>query len=114
MEQPLPGVQYYSFGGSNSTFVNFFFCVAGQSIHIMSTASALLVGMLARIPGVQGTYGGLSELVQGDSAVSLSSSRWTDAFEAPHQDFHLNHMQVLVDTPLQQAVLEIIQSEFTN
>lgn len=109
-DQPLPGVQYYSFGGSNSTFVNFFFCVAGQSIHIMSTASALLIGMLTRIPGVQGMYGGLAELVQGDSAVSLSSSRWPEAFEAPHQDFHLNHMQALVDAPLQQAVLEIIKS----
>ncbi len=109
-EQPLPGVQYYSFGGSNPTFVNFFLSLAGQTFKLLETASPLLVDMLSRIPGIHETYGGLAELSRGDSAVSQTSSRWPDTFQAPHQDLHLNHMQALVDPALQQAVLQIIRA----
>lgn len=109
-EQPLPGVHYYSFGGGNPTFVNFFLGVGGKSWLILSTASAVLVEMLSRIPGIHETYGGLAELSRGDSAVSQTSSHWPDIFQAPHQDFHLNHMQALVDPSLQKAVLQVIQA----
>jgi pimeloyl-ACP methyl ester carboxylesterase len=109
-EQPLPGVQYYGFGGSNPTFVNMFLCIAGQSIHLLSTASTFLVEMIGRTPGIHASYGGLAELDRGDSAVSLTSSHWPDPFGAPHQDFKLNHMQALIDQPLQEAVLQIIRS----
>lgn len=109
-EQPLPGVQYYSFGGSNPTFVNFFLSLAGQTFKLLETASPMLVDMLSRIPAIHDTYGGLAELSKGDSAVSQTSSRWPDPFQAPHQDLHLNHMQALVDPALQQAVLQTIRA----
>lgn len=109
-EQPLPGVQYYSFGGSNPTFVNFFLSLAGQTFKLLETASPLLVDMLSRIPGIHDTYGGLAELSRGDSAVSQTSSRWPDTFQALHQDLHLNHMQALVDPALQQSVLQTIRA----
>lgn len=108
-EQPLAGVQYYGFGGSNPTFVDFFLCVAGQAIHLLGTASTRLVDILgSSIPGIHANYGGLTELSQGDSAVGLVSSHWPDQFAAAHQDFHLNHMQALIDKPLQNAVLVVI------
>ncbi len=109
-EQPLPGVQYYGFGGNNPTVINVFFGVAGQVIHLLATASNQLMALIAHIPGVHDTYGGLTELNGGDSAVGPQSSRWPDAFNAPHQTFGLNHMQVLIDKPLQDAVLQTIRS----
>lgn len=108
-EQPLPGVQYFAFGGSNPTFVNMFVNAMGQSFHIFSTASTLLVEMLGKIGGLNETYGGVAEMSKGDSAVALDRSHWPDAFGAPHQQFHLNHMQALIDKPLQQAVIQLIK-----
>ncbi len=109
-EQPLPGVQYYSFGGNEPTFVNFFLSVMGQSVHVLATASQWLIEALGRIPGVHDEFGGLAEMNQGDSAVSVTSSHWPEAFAAPHADFKINHMQVLIDRPLQEAVLNIIRT----
>jgi pimeloyl-ACP methyl ester carboxylesterase len=109
-EQPLPGVQYYGFGGSQPTFVNMYLCVMGQTIHLLSTSSPTLVGLIAKATPLDDHYDGLAELNKGDSAVALARSHWPDAFGAPHQDFHVNHMQALIDRPLQDAVLHIIQS----
>lgn len=109
-EQPLPGVQYYGFNGSDPTFIHFFLVEAGHAFHLFGTASAILVEQLARIPGVGDRFGGLAELDRGDSAVSPESSRWPDAFGAPHQEFHVNHMQALIDPSLQQAVLDTLRS----
>jgi pimeloyl-ACP methyl ester carboxylesterase len=110
-EQPLPGVEYFSFGGSQPNFVNFFLVVAGQAIKIFGTASAQLIGMLGAVPGVKDTYDGIAELVEGDSAVAIKRSRFPAAFNAPHKDFHLNHMQVLIDNNLQTEVLGLIRTQ---
>ncbi|NWJ95400.1 MAG: hypothetical protein HXX20_06405 [Chloroflexi bacterium] len=109
-EQPLAGVQYFSFGGSNPTFVNMFICIAGQSIHLLGISSPFLVDLLGKVPEIVANYGGLAELDHGDSAVSLTSSHWPSPYMASHQDFHLNHMQALIDLPLEEAVLEIIRN----
>jgi pimeloyl-ACP methyl ester carboxylesterase len=109
-EQPLPGVQYYGFGGSQPTFVNMYICTMGQAIHLLATASPLLVTIIAKATKLEDTYDGLKELDQGDSAVALARSHWPDQFSAPHQDLKVNHMQALIDRPLQDAVLRIIQS----
>jgi hypothetical protein len=108
-EQPIPGVLYYSFGGANPTFVDFFASFAGQTIRLLATASPVLVELLANIPGVRDNYGGLAEIDKGDSAVAMSSSTWPEAFSAQHQVYHLNHMQALVDKSLQETVLGIVQ-----
>ncbi len=107
-EQPIEGVKYYGFGGTQPTFVNLFFVVAGQVVHLLGTASGLLVEMLSKIPGIHDNYGGIGELVGGDSAVSLASSVWPEQFAATHKELHLNHMQALIDGELQNNVLDII------
>ncbi len=109
-EQPLPGVQYYGFAGSRPAFIQFFLCEFGHTVHLLETASPWLVEQIAKIPGIGGNFGGLEELAQGDSAVGLSRSQWPAAFGAPHQVFPVNHMQALVDSPLQNAVLETIRA----
>ncbi len=55
-----------------------------------------------------GTFGGLAELGHGDSAVSLTSSHWPEAFGAEHRIVAVNHMQALVDSSLQQAVRRLL------
>jgi len=57
---------------------------------------------------VVGTFGGLAELGHGDSAVSLTSSHWPEAFGAEHRIVAVNHMQALVDSSLQQAVRRLL------
>jgi len=108
-EQPLPGVRYYGFGGTNPTFVHFYLSEMGHTVHLLGTASAFLVEQLARMPGVGERFGGLTELDKGDSAVGPTSSTWPDAFGAPHQTFAVNHMQALIDPALQQATLVAIR-----
>lgn len=109
-EQPLPGVQYYGFGGSQPTFVNMYICTMGQAIPLLATASPLLITILSKAANLDDHYGGLKELDQGDSAVALARSHWPDPFGATHQDIKVNHMQALIARPLQDAVLRIIQS----
>jgi len=108
-EQPLPGVRYYGFGGTNPTFIDFYLCEMGHTVPLLGTASAFLVEQLARMPGVGERFGGLAELSTGDSAVGPASSTWPDAFNAPHQTFTVNHMQALIDPALQQATLVAIR-----
>lgn len=108
-EQPLPGVQYYGFGGTNPTFVHFYLREMGHTVHLLETASGFLVEQIARIPGVGERFGGLAELSIGDSAVAPESSKWPDAFGAPHQTFAVNHMQALIDPSLQQATLQALR-----
>ncbi len=109
-EGPLPGVRYAGFGGTDPTFIHYYLCEAGQTIHLLATAGAFLVEQLARLPGIADTFGGLAELSAGDSAVGASRSRWPDAFGASHQDFPINHMGALVDLTLRTTVLEAIQT----
>jgi hypothetical protein len=109
-EQPLPGVRYYGFGGTNPAFIRFFLCEAARAIPLLTTASAFLVEQLARLPGVRDQFGGLAELDRGDSAVAPDSSRWPDAFGAPQQMVAVNHMQALIDGGLQRAVLDLLRS----
>jgi pimeloyl-ACP methyl ester carboxylesterase len=109
-EQPVAGVQYYGFGGSNPTFIDFYLREIGQTFPLLGVAGRLIVEQLARIPDVQDRYGGLEEMDQGDSSVGLSRSQWPEAFNAPHQVFHVNHMQALIDPSLQQAVLETLRA----
>ncbi len=108
-EQPLPGVRYYGFGGTNPAFIHFYLCEMGHTVHLLETASGFLVEQLARIPGVGDRFGGLAELSVGDSAVGPESSIWPDAFGAPHQTFAVNHMQALIDPSLQQATLQALR-----
>jgi pimeloyl-ACP methyl ester carboxylesterase len=107
-EGPLPGVRYIGFGGTDPTFIHYYLCEAGQTVHLLATASAFLVEQLARLPGVADTFGGLAELGAGDSAVGAISSQWPEAFAAPHQTFPTNHMGALIDPVLQRAVLQAI------
>ncbi len=109
-EQPLPGVQYYSFGGAQPKFVVVFVGVVNQVLRVLDVSGGFLLGELFKLPQIQTLYGGLAELEKGDSAVSLVSSHWPDGFQAAHQDFPINHMQALVHQPLQNAVLQIIKS----
>ena len=109
-ESALPGVRYVGFGGTDPTFIHYYLCEAGQTVHLLATASAFLVGQIARLPGVDARFGGLAELGAGDSAVGAVSSHWPDAFGASHQTFPVNHMGALVDPALQQAVLQAIQA----
>ena len=108
-EQPLAGVTYHGFSGTDPTFLNLFLCEMGQTFHLMGVSSPPLIQMLSRIPGVLQGYGNLAEIDKGDSAVSLTSSYWPTAFGASHQEFNLNHMQALVDPPLQGAVLPLLK-----
>jgi hypothetical protein len=108
-EQPLPGVQYWGFGGSNPVFTSFYLAGLGQSFYLMSAVGSFLIEQIGRIPGIAQAYGGLAEMSKGDSAVGLASSRWPDAFRATHQDVEVNHMQALIDPTLQSAVLEVIR-----
>jgi len=109
-EQPLAGVQYFSFGGGQPKFVVVFVGIASQVLHLLDVSGGFLLGELFKQPQIQSLYGGLAELEKGDSAVSLVSSHWPDGFQAAHQDFPINHMQALVHQPLQNAVLQIIKS----
>lgn len=109
-EQPISGVQYHAFGGSNPTFVTFYLCAAGRAFPLVSTMSAFLVEQIARIPGIAERFGRLEELDEGDSAVGLTSSHWPDAFGAPHQVAHVNHMQALIAPALQEAVRDIMRA----
>jgi pimeloyl-ACP methyl ester carboxylesterase len=109
-EQPIPGVQYFGFGGSNPTFVDYYLRELGQVLPLLGVASSFIVDQLKRLPEVQERYGGLEELEQGDSSVGLSRSQWPEAFNAPHQVFPVNHMQALVDGSLQQAALETLRA----
>jgi|GEM_PF-2237732 len=109
-EQALPGVQYYGFGGFNPTFVNVYLCFLGQAVQLIATASPMLVGMLAKVAGVKSNYGGLAELELGDSAVALTSSVWPDQFNGPNKNFRINHMQALIDRPMQDAALQLIKA----
>jgi hypothetical protein len=109
-EAPLPGVRYVGFGGTDPTFIHYYLCEAGQTVHLLATASAFLIEQLARLPGVAATFGGLAELSTGDSAVGAASSHWPEVFGASHQDFPNNHMGALIDRALQQAVLQTIAS----
>ncbi len=109
-EQPIPGVQYYSFGGSNPVFMDVFLCVMGQALHLIGSISPLLVSLISKGTSFDDKYGGMKELHNGDSAVSLESSHWPAPFGAQHQDYKVNHMQALIDRPLQDAVLRAIQS----
>jgi len=109
-EGALPGVCYTGFGGSDPTFIHYYLCEAIQTVHLLATASAFLVEQLARPPGVADTFGGLAELSAGDSAVGAASSRWPEAFGAPHQDLPVNHRGALVDPTLRDAVLQVIRS----
>ena len=108
-EQPLPNVQYHSFGGSNPVFVKFYVSELGHAVYLVSAVGSFLVERLAQLPGVASAYGGLAELLQGDSAVGLASSHWPDGFSGQHQELHYNHMQALVDPAVQQAVLPLLQ-----
>lgn len=107
-EEPLPGVEYHGFGGSQPNFVNFFLLIAGQAFKIFGTASSVLIDLLGKIPGVHETYDGLGELIDGDSAVAVKRSYWPAAFKATHQNVHLNHMQILIDINLQNEVMKLI------
>jgi hypothetical protein len=109
-ELPLPGVQYFGFGGSNPTFIHFYLREAGHVVHLLATVGPFLVEQLARIPGVRERFGGLEEVDQGDSSVGLSRSQWPEPFGAPHQIFPVNHMQALIDPSLQQAVLDTLRA----
>ena len=113
-EGPLPGVRYASFGGTDPTFIHYYLVAAGRAVHLLATASAFLVGQLARLPGVEDAFGGLAELAGGDSAVGPESSKWPEAFGAPHQTVPLNHMRALIDPTLQQAVLHTLRPERTE
>lgn len=109
-EEPLPGVRYYSFGGSNPAFVRFYLGEAGQRL-VLPEVSPLLVAELSRLPEVAARYGGLAELSQGDSAVALARSSWPASFGVGnyHQVIFLNHMQALVAPALQTAVLALLR-----
>jgi triacylglycerol esterase/lipase EstA (alpha/beta hydrolase family) len=109
-EQPWPGVQYYSFGGSQPKFVAVYVGIAGQVLHLLDVMGGFLLDRLLEQPEIQQLYGGLAELEKGDSAVSLVSSHWPANFQATHQDFPINHMQALIHQPLQNEVLQIIKS----
>jgi pimeloyl-ACP methyl ester carboxylesterase len=109
-ELPLPGVQYYSFAGSNPVFVKFYLSGLGQAFYLMGAVGSFLVERIAMLPGVSSTYGGLAELIKGDSAVGVTSSRWPDAFKAQHQELPINHMEALISPALQSAVLQLIRS----
>ncbi len=108
-EQPLPNVQYWSFGGSNPVFTSFYLSGLGQTFYLMSAIGTFLIEQIGRIPGIAQAYGGLAEMSKGDSAVGLASSRWPDAFRATHQDVEVNHMQALIDPTLQRAVLDALR-----
>jgi len=43
-EEALPGVRYVGFGGTDPTFVHYYLCEAGQTVHLLATASAFIVG----------------------------------------------------------------------
>ncbi|MBA3948026.1 MAG: hypothetical protein H0X37_26185 [Herpetosiphonaceae bacterium] len=108
-EQPLPGVQYIGYGGSNPIFVKFYLNVVHWTPPGIPTASPTIVDQLTRaIPNVATKYGNLAELALGDSAVSLGSSQWPAQFNATYQSLPFNHMQALINTNLQQAVLDAI------
>lgn len=109
-EGPLPGVRYAGFGGTDPTFIHYYLCEAGRTVHLLATASAFLVEQLARLPQVADTFGGLAELSGGDSAVGAASSHWPDAFGASHQTFPTNHMGALIDPALQQAVIQAMRA----
>lgn len=109
-EQPLPGVQYFSFAGTNPVFVKFYLSGLGQVFYLMGAVGSFLVERIAMLPGVGTTYGGLAELIKGDSAVSMTSSHWPDAFRAQHQELPINHMEALIAPVLQAAVLKLIRA----
>lgn len=109
-EASLPGVRYASFGGTDPTFIHFYLIAAGRAFHLLATASAFLVGQLARLPGVAERFGGLTELAAGDSAVGPESSKWPETFGAAHQTIPINHMRALIDPALQRAVLDTLRA----
>jgi pimeloyl-ACP methyl ester carboxylesterase len=108
-DAPLPGVTYHGYGGSSPGIVSLYLSGAGHTLRLLKVSSPELIGLLdGCIPALQAEYGGLAELDQGDSAVSLASSRWPEAFGASYQVFPINHMQALIDGPLQAAVISLI------
>jgi pimeloyl-ACP methyl ester carboxylesterase len=109
-ERPLPNVRYFGIGGSNPVFVNFYLSGLGQAFYLMAAVGSFLLERLALLPGISTNYGGLAEMIRGDSAVSVTSSMWPSVFGAQHQEFKINHMQALIDPDLQRAVHQIIRS----
>lgn len=109
-EQPFPGVEYHGFGGSNPIFLNLYLCLLNQTLPILGVVNAALLQSLSKVPEIASRYGGLAELDKGDSAVSITSSRWPSSFSASQQLFPVNHMQALLDPTLQKSVLPLLQS----
>ena len=108
-EQPLPGVRYYSFGGTYPTFINLYIGIANQHFLLMPTASGKLIELIDHsIPPLRHDLDGLAELVAGDSSVAAARSLWPAAFNAPHTGLSYNHMQALVHQPLQTTVLDAV------
>ena len=108
-EEPLPNVTYTGFGGSAPGVVSLYAKPLGHALKLLTLASAPLTELFDRtIPLARSQYGGLAELDQGDSAVSLASSHWPDSFAASWQQLPLNHMQALVDPSLQRAVVSVL------
>jgi pimeloyl-ACP methyl ester carboxylesterase len=110
-ENPLPGVEYYSFGGTNPKFVNLFLCIHNQPYKLLSVSSVEIIKLLDRcIPGLIRNYDGVEELIKGDSAVAEARSHWPPEFNGLHQTFSINHPEALINGDLQQATLKIILS----
>jgi len=111
-ETALEGVAYHGFGGASPGITSLYLNGAGRLLRLLTISSPRLIEIFDEgVPDLRAGYGGLAELDQGDSAVSLASSHWPDAFGATHQVFPINHMQALIDAPLQTAVIELISSE---
>lgn len=108
-EAPLPGVTYHGFGGSSPGVVSLYLNGADRLLRLLTVSSPELIALVdSCVPAARAQYGGLAELDQGDSAVSLVSSHWPDTFGASHQVFPINHMQALIDSPLQAAVIGLV------
>jgi pimeloyl-ACP methyl ester carboxylesterase len=109
-EQPLPGVQYFGFTGTNPTFVKLFLCELGKVINILEVSSLHLLEVIGKVADSHQSYGDFKEMSEGDSAVAINSANWPPQFNAPQQSFHINHMQALIDSGLQNTVLGILKS----
>ena len=116
-EQPLPGVQYYTFGGTNPNFFNIYsWLFDGQSalpltgstgVYYVWNVSPLEIAPVSPMMSKLRDFTDEVKPGMGDGLVSNASARLPFS---THFTTDLNHVEVLYNRQLQDQVLRLLQS----
>ena len=92
---PPEGVACYSVGGTNPSIINSSWLVFPESIARLLPKGAAPEELM---------------MDRGDALVTAKSARLP--YAKKHMDFHNNHLTILVDPKVREALMEIIKEEF--